>query len=204
MGARAVRRGVRRVLRCGRLKSTHTHTKYIAPLFRRMKPNHPPSTPNSACTRAITVPWSIPPSGVARESSGPGGALSYLLLRSTCFRDVSVRGFGWAGDKTNAAKTKAATDEVEAVIDTVFHHPNTAPFIEYRLIERMVTSNPSEPYARAVAQAFTTGHFNGKRFSGRYGDLAAAAAAIVLHPKARAGKVGKLREPNMKIAHFLP
>ncbi len=31
------------------------------------------------CTRAITVPWSIPPSGVARESSGPGGPLSYLL-----------------------------------------------------------------------------------------------------------------------------
>ena len=25
------------------------------------------------------MPWSIPPSGVARESSGPGGPLSYLL-----------------------------------------------------------------------------------------------------------------------------
>ena len=36
--------------------------------------------PNSTCTRAITtVPWSIPPSGVARESSGPGGPLRYLL-----------------------------------------------------------------------------------------------------------------------------
>ena len=28
-----------------------------------------------ACTRAITVPWSVPPSGAAREPSGPGGSL---------------------------------------------------------------------------------------------------------------------------------
>ena len=34
---------------------------------------------NSTCTRAITVPWSVPPSGVARESSDTGGALSYLV-----------------------------------------------------------------------------------------------------------------------------
>ena len=33
----------------------------------------------ATCTRAITVPWSIPPSGVARESSSPGGPLSYLF-----------------------------------------------------------------------------------------------------------------------------
>ena len=31
----------------------------------------------------FTVPWSIPPSGVARESSGPGGPLSYVT--SCCF-----------------------------------------------------------------------------------------------------------------------
>ena len=33
-------------------------------------------------TRAITVPWSIPPSGVARESSGPGAS----KLPVTCLR----------------------------------------------------------------------------------------------------------------------
>ena len=39
-----------------------------------------------AHTRAITVPWSIPPSGVARESSGPGGPLSYqFLFHITCY-----------------------------------------------------------------------------------------------------------------------
>ena len=30
------------------------------------------------------APWSIPPSGVAREPSCPGGALSYLLPVSCC------------------------------------------------------------------------------------------------------------------------
>ena len=32
----------------------------------------------------ITVPWSIPPSGVARESSGPGGAFPFGLLPVRC------------------------------------------------------------------------------------------------------------------------
>ena len=45
--------------------------------------------PNSTCTRAITVPWSIPPSGVARESSGPGGPLSYLFCWVAVLKPVS-------------------------------------------------------------------------------------------------------------------
>jgi hypothetical protein len=40
------------------------------------------TAPSQTCdvhpaTRDITVPWSVPPSGAAREPSGPGGALSY-------------------------------------------------------------------------------------------------------------------------------
>ena len=42
-----------------------------------------------ACTRAITVPWSVPPSGVAREPSGPGGPLSPPVT----LRTYSVAGY---------------------------------------------------------------------------------------------------------------
>ena len=49
---------------------------------RRVHPCHNRSR-RAACTPAIRrcfkVPWSVPPSGAAREPSGPGGALSYLL-----------------------------------------------------------------------------------------------------------------------------
>ena len=37
---------------------------------------------HNTCARAITVPWSIPPSGVARESLGPQ-ALPFAVLFNT-------------------------------------------------------------------------------------------------------------------------
>jgi len=78
------------------------------------------------------------------------------------------------------------------------------------LIQRFTTSNPSAWYVKDVADAFRTGTYNGTVFSGQHGDLAATVAAILLHPEARgqqaggvAAAVGKLREPMLKILHFL-
>ena len=50
-----------------------------------------------------------------------------------------------------------AMHETDALIDHLFFHPNTPPFIAHRLIQRMTTSNPSPKYVKAVATAFTTG-----------------------------------------------
>ena len=47
--------------------------------------------------------------------------------------------------------------ETEALLEHLFLHPNTAPFIAHRLIQRMTTSNPSPKYVKAVATAFSTG-----------------------------------------------
>eukprot|EP00931_Biecheleriopsis_adriatica_P057277 TRINITY_DN3397_c0_g1_i3.p1 TRINITY_DN3397_c0_g1~~TRINITY_DN3397_c0_g1_i3.p1 ORF type:complete len:2330 (-),score=299.84 TRINITY_DN3397_c0_g1_i3:580-7488(-) len=101
---------------------------------------------------------------------------------------------------------RAALNEVESALDMLFRHQNTPTFIAYRLIQRLVTSNPSPQYIQAVAQAFQTGRFNGTSYSGKYGDLAATAAAILLHPEARQpgpAWVGKFREPLLKVLHFM-
>jgi len=101
------------------------------------------------------------------------------------------------------SSAKAAADEIEAVIDQLFRHQNTPAFIGRHLIQRLVTSNPSPGYVQAVGEAFKLGAYAGKTYSGQYGDLAAAVAAVLLHPEARAGSAGKLREPLLKIVHFM-
>jgi len=105
---------------------------------------------------------------------------------------------------------EAVTAEVEALLDHLFHHPNTAVFIGRRLIMRLVSSNPSGPYLQAVQEAFRTGAYGGTTYSGQYGDLGATLAAVLLHPEARNLETGTsvsyrgtLREPYLKIIHLM-
>lgn len=101
---------------------------------------------------------------------------------------------------------------IAIALDTLFEHPNTAPFVSRQLIQRMVTSNPSPAYVGRVAQAFLTGAFQGpggRDFgSGERGDLQAVWAAILLDDEARSATVaaqpefGKVREPVIRFAHF--
>ena len=44
--------------------------------------------------------------------------------------------------------------DIRAGLDALYQHPNVAPFISYRLIQRFVKSNPSRGYVRKVAKAF--------------------------------------------------
>ncbi len=82
-----------------------------------------------------------------------------------------------------------AVYETEAVLDMYFYHPNMAPFLAERLIQRFGISNPSPGYIDTVAQAFISGQFQAtkKRRFGRkeYGDLESTIAAILLHDEAR-------------------
>lgn len=84
---------------------------------------------------------------------------------------------------TESTAGKAAY-ETDAALDHYFYHDNTAPFIAFRLIQRLVTSNPSPKYVKLAADAFTSGVHAGIG-SGKYGDLAATVAAILLAPQAR-------------------
>merc|ERR1719408_1075849 len=72
------------------------------------------------------------------------------------------------------------------------------------MIQRLTASSPSPAYVLAAADAFRSGTFTSgdQTFgAGRYGDLAATVAAVLLHPEAADG--AKLREPVLKIAHAL-
>ena len=112
------------------------------------------------------------------------------------------------------AAARDAAYETDAALDHYVHHQNTPPFVAYRLIQRLVTSNPSPRYVEAVATAFATGAYTppdgGAPYGdGAYGDLGAAAAAVLLDREARSATLdadpshGGLREPLLKLLHAL-
>ena len=101
--------------------------------------------------------------------------------------------------------------ETDAILRQYVEHPNTAPFISMKLIQHLVTSNPSPRYVKAVADAFSTGTYvSGDHSfgSGNYGDLGSTLAAIMLDTEARSVTLdddanhGRAREPLLKIMHM--
>lgn len=104
-------------------------------------------------------------------------------------------------------------ESINTALDTIFNHPNVAPFVSRQLIQRFTQSNPSPAYVQNVATAFETGRFtadNGRQFgTGQRGDLRATLAAVLLEPTlfdapAAAGTIttGKVREPILRFAHW--
>lgn len=95
-----------------------------------------------------------------------------------------------------------ATVALGIALDTLFNHPNTAPFICKQLIQRLVTSNPSAPYVGRVAAVFAN---NG---AGIRGDLASVFSAILRDDEARSPaalsdpEFGKLREPMVRLVQW--
>lgn len=101
--------------------------------------------------------------------------------------------------------------ETDAILQGYVLHPNTAPFIATKVIQSLVTSNPSPRFVKVAADAFRTGSFttNGLTFgAGKYGDMEAMVAAIMLDREARSATLdddanhGRSREPLLKIMHM--
>ncbi|MET3666100.1 DUF1800 domain-containing protein [Caulobacter sp. 1776] len=99
------------------------------------------------------------------------------------------------GAKTFLGKTvpagAAQQANVDAVVDAVFNHPNTGPYICKRLIQQLTIANPTPAYVGRVAAVFAD---NG---SGVRGDLKAVVRAIYLDSEARTVSQlpGKVKEP---------
>ena len=97
-----------------------------------------------------------------------------------------------------------AQAELTAALDNIFQHPNVGPFVTSRLIQRLVTSNPTPAYVQRIAQVFND---DGSSAHTR-GNLQAVVTAILLDPEARYGQwqrtdtFGKLREPLLKITQI--
>ena len=96
----------------------------------------------------------------------------------------------------------AGTPALKITLDTLFNHPNVAPFFGKQMIQRLVTSNPSPAYVARVAAAFNN---NG---AGVRGDLKAVFAAVLLDDEARNANgltqvgFGKLREPMLRFVQW--
>lgn len=103
---------------------------------------------------------------------------------------------------TTIAANTPAPAALQTALDTLFNHPNTAPFFCKQMIQRLVTSNPSPAYVQRVAAKFIN---NG---AGVRGDLAYVFAAILMDDEARgpaglsAPEYGKLREPMVRLVQW--
>jgi len=108
--------------------------------------------------------------------------------------------------------SRDAHQETEAVLKSYFHHPNTAPFVAQRIMQRFGFSNPSPRFVFEAAEAFKSGTYVklGVTFGdGKYGNMGAMLAAILLDHEARDPIVdadptsGSLREPFLKLLSFM-
>ena len=94
--------------------------------------------------------------------------------------------------------------DIQDALNVVFNHPNVGPFLSRRLIQRLVSSNPSPAYIQRVATIFNN---NGV---GIRGDLKAVVKAILLDPEARDNNAdengsyaGMLREPFVRYMNLM-
>jgi len=93
--------------------------------------------------------------------------------------------------------------DLSQALDVLFNHPNVGPFLARRLIQRLVTSNPSPGYIYRVAHAFND---DGQ---GVRGNLKAVIRAVLMDKEARdltllsPERSGQLREPLIRATHLI-
>jgi uncharacterized protein (DUF1800 family) len=126
------------------------------------------------------------------------------------FHSTSVKSF--LGTTIPAQGNADPRTDLRIALDTIFNHPNVAPFFGRQMIQRLVTSNPSPAYVARVSQAFNAGRFTRKDWrigTGRRGDLRATIAAILLDDEARDmaktadPTFGKVREPVLRLGAWM-
>ncbi len=103
-------------------------------------------------------------------------------------------------DGTVIPAGQTGDQDLADALDNIFNHANVGPFIAIRLIQRLVTSNPSPGYVARVARVFND---NG---SGVRGDLGAVVKSILLdveaRPDLRIDIDGKIKEPLLRLTQL--
>lgn len=156
-----------------------------------------PSYDNRTITEVakIFTGWAFYSANLVPNFRGEGPNYMQAMMLYPAFHEDGPKTI--IGGVTIPANQGGAKD-LKDTLDTLFNHPNTAPFISRQLIQRLVTSNPSPGYIYRVAQAFAN---NG---SGVRGDLGAVTRAILMDYEARSSAVaatasfGKLKEPLLR------
>jgi uncharacterized protein (DUF1800 family) len=117
------------------------------------------------------------------------------------FHSTSEKKF--LGTTIPASSTANVMGDINTALDVLFNHPNAGPFFAKRMIQQLVTSNPSPAYVGRVAAVFAN---NG---SSVRGDMGAVIRAILLDTEARDtaaaqanASYGKLREPVIRLTNW--
>ena len=123
---------------------------------------------------------------------------------------VPMRPRSWKGAHDTTEKTvlgvkipagQTIEQDLDSLLNILTTHPNAAPFVSRRLIQSLVTSDPSPEYMSRVSKVFKDSS----------GNLAKVVKAILIDPEARAGddptkqiaRVGKIKEPYLHFSNTM-
>jgi uncharacterized protein (DUF1800 family) len=144
--------------------------------------------------------WNYPANDYFWDTTNTGFVFPEVQSRQMMavpdFHSTSEKNF--LGVTVAAQATPNPRASLDAALNRLSTHPNVAPFIGRRLIQNLVTSNPSPAYIGRVSAAFTA--------SG--GNMGAMVRAVLLDAEARDAaqalnpQYGRLREPLMRLTHF--
>ncbi|RFS17219.1 DUF1800 family protein [Emticicia sp. C21] len=122
--------------------------------------------------------------------------------RITNGHEVGAKTF--LGSTIPARSVEQGELDIKDALDIIFNHPNVGPFISRRLIQRLVTSNPSPAYIQRIATVFNN---NGNNVRG---DMKAVIRAILLDQEARdccnngnTEFAGALKEPFIRYTNLV-
>ncbi len=122
---------------------------------------------------------------------------------TTNFHDQTAKSAAGMDQAPTFPAGQTADQDLNAVLDYLFLHPNVGPFIGKQLIQHLVMSNPSPQYVNRVASIFNDDG------TGTRGNMAAVVKAVLLDAEALAApdpvdsKAGKLKEPVLMLTSFL-
>jgi len=137
----------------------------------------------------------------AGNSPGPGANYLDPMTPSAATDHETAAKVIFDGIQIPAGQT--TQKDLADVLNAVYNHASTGPFICRQLIQRLVTSNPSPGYVYRVSQVFAD---NGQ---GVRGDLRAVVKAILTDYEARSTDVlawqgyGKLKEPLLRTTEVM-
>ena len=115
------------------------------------------------------------------------------MIEEPAYHDTTTKTL--LNGQVNIAATGNLTTDINKAVDDLVAHLNTAPFIAKKLIQQLVTSNPSATYVNDVANAFK---------SSVGGDLKATVSTILLHAEATSvHTTKKLKSPLFRITQLL-
>ncbi len=154
--------------------------------------------------------WTYP-NGTPCQYNGPVGNGGSPMVACDANHDMSAKTI--LG--TTLPAGQSTQQDLTLALDTIFKHNNLPPFVARRMIQHLVSSNPSPAYVTRVANAFAAGKFtssNGTSFGdSTRGNMQALIAAVLLDPEARRGDDtakenpvdGHLREPVLFVTNVL-